>query len=113
MKFQISDGVNFMAINKKLPENLTIGEASELRKELSALLEKGENNFIIDFANCNFIDSTGLGVLVAIQKRCSEQGGKILLCSINSPQIKEIFALTRLDKVFAIYPTYEDALKNC
>ncbi|MFZ7104869.1 MAG: STAS domain-containing protein [Peptococcaceae bacterium] len=100
-----------MTITKNLSERLSIEEASKLRKELNDLLDRGENTFIINFRDCQFIDSTGLGVVVASFRRCLQQNGNLILCCIKNPQVQEILALTRLDRVFTIYATYEDALK--
>lgn len=89
-------------ISMLIPENFAVDEASEFREKLIQLIDKGENHFSLDFRNCSFIDSTGLGVLVSIYKRCMELDGSFKLHSINNPQVMKIFKLTRLDKVFEI-----------
>ncbi|KPU45113.1 putative anti-sigma factor antagonist [Oxobacter pfennigii] len=81
-----------------IPDYFSVEQASELRKEMSELFHK---NIIMDFKNCSFIDSTGLGVIVAVYKRCMEAGGSLKLRSMN-PNVYKIFKLTRLDKVFEI-----------
>lgn len=86
----------------EVPENFAVEEASEYREKAYSLIKEGENNFKFNFSNCNFIDSTGLGVLVGIYKRCVEAGGSITICSVKNPKVREIFKLTRLDKVFQI-----------
>lgn len=88
-------------INIQIPENFAVEEAAKLREELYNLIKEGEKNFIMDFSKCSFIDSTGLGVLVGIYKRCSKVNGKMELHSLN-PQIMRVFKLTRLDSVFNI-----------
>ena len=85
-----------------IPENFAVDEASEFREKLMQLINKGENHFDLDFSKCTFIDSTGLGVLVSIYKRCMELDGSFKLHSINNPQVMKVFKLTRLDKVFEI-----------
>jgi anti-sigma B factor antagonist len=74
-----------------------------LREELHKYLNEGERHLSLDFKECEFIDSTGLGVLVAVYKRCMELGGTMKLYSLK-PQVLKLFNLTRLDKVFEIYP---------
>ncbi|SHJ96990.1 STAS domain-containing protein [Paramaledivibacter caminithermalis] len=49
-----------------IPENFAVDEASEFREKLIKLTDKGEKYFSLDFSNCSFIDSTGLGVIVSI-----------------------------------------------
>jgi anti-sigma B factor antagonist len=84
-----------------IPENFAIDEATELREKLNDLINKGEINFKLNFSKCVFVDSTGLGVLVSVYKKCMEKNGSFKLNSI-SPQVIKIFKLTRLDKVFQI-----------
>jgi len=84
-----------------IPKEFTVEEASSFRERSLELLGKGEINFEIDFKQCTFIDSTGLGVLVSTYKKCTEKNGNFTLYSINADVMK-LFKLTRLDKVFDI-----------
>ncbi|MDP4144522.1 MAG: STAS domain-containing protein [Bacillota bacterium] len=86
--------------NIVLSENFSVDEAAEFREKIHILIKNGEKHFTVDFSKCSFIDSTGLGVLVGIYKKCVEINGHIQLTSINNPQVMKIFQLTRLDKVF-------------
>lgn len=85
-----------------VPENFTVDEVNIFRKKLIHLINNGERKFNIDFSKCNFIDSTGLGVLISIHKRCIRLNGSMKLYSINNPDVIEVFRHTRLDKVFKI-----------
>ncbi|QXM06185.1 STAS domain-containing protein [Crassaminicella indica] len=87
--------------NMLIPKNFSVDEADQFREKVNALIDKGEKDFVLDFNNCTFIDSTGLGVLVGIYKKCMELNGSLKLHSIH-PQVMRIFKLTRLDKVFEI-----------
>jgi anti-sigma B factor antagonist len=88
-------------LNILMPEDFAVDEASEFREKINTLISQGEKHFVLDFSNCTFVDSTGLGILVGIYKKCTELNGSLKLRSINSQVIK-IFNLTRLDKVFQI-----------
>lgn len=88
--------------NILINENFAVEEATEFRERLNRLINNGEKEFIINFKNCTFIDSTGLGVLVSIYKRCMELNLKFELHSIDNPNVMKVFKLTRLDKVFTI-----------
>lgn len=90
-------------VRVKLPKEFDIVTSDNLRKEAYSLIELGRKEFEIDFSDCEFIDSTGLGVLIAIHKKCLEVGGLTKLRNMNSPSVKKIFQLTRLDNVFNIY----------
>lgn len=85
-----------------IPESFTVDEAAEYREKIYNMINSGEKNYILDFRKCTFIDSTGLGVLVGIYKKCAERGGSLKLKSIIDPKVMKIFKLTRLDKVFDI-----------
>lgn len=84
-----------------IPENFAVEEAGDLREKLYSMILKGDNNFLLDFSKCTFIDSTGLGVLVSVYKKCAEKNGTVKLSSINQ-QVMKVFKLTRLDNVFEI-----------
>ena len=83
-------------------KNFIVEEVSKFRDELLELMKKGKKNFMLDFSNCEFIDSTGLGVIVSIYKKCKEENGNIKLQHVK-PQVMKVFELTRLDKVLEIH----------
>lgn len=87
-----------------LPESFEVNEVADFRTAVLNLLAEGQKNFIVDFSKCQFIDSTGLGALVSVYKRCVEKGGSLQLAALNYPKVASIFHLTRLDKVFTILP---------
>lgn len=83
--------------------SLYVEEAAVLRKKLIELLTQNYKNFIVDIGQIDYIDSSGLGVLVGIQKRALEKGGGVVIKGLHGT-IKELFELTRLTKVFEIQP---------
>lgn len=85
-----------------IPENFAVKEADELKQQCEDALKQGKKDFIFDFRNCKFIDSTGLGVLVSIYKKCRENDGHVKLTSVNNEDVKRVFKLTRLDEIFNI-----------
>lgn len=95
-----------------VPGKLNIEKTSEFRNEIYNALEAGLKNIVIDFSNCDFIDSAGLGVLVSSYKKAMEQEGNLKLATIDNLKVLKIFQLTRLDKVFDIYPTLEEAINS-
>ena len=86
-----------------IPTNFVVDEVATFRIQINKLIEEGNRNFIFNFSECNFIDSTGLGALVSIYKKCVEKGGSIKLKTLK-PDVEKLFKLTRLDKVFEICP---------
>lgn len=84
-----------------ISENFAVDEAGDLREKINCLIKEGKSSFVLDFSNCKFIDSTGLGVLVSLYKKCKEINGMFTLKNLN-PEVMRIFKLTRLDSVFNI-----------
>jgi anti-sigma B factor antagonist len=83
--------------------------APKLRERLIGLVEDGSYQLIVDMEDVEFLDSTGLGVLVGGLKRVRAQDGWIDLVCTQS-RILRIFRITGLNKVFAIYDTVTDAV---
>lgn len=85
----------------EIPKSFIVDEVAKFRVEINKLIEEGQKDFIFNFSQCDFMDSTGLGALVAIYKKCAEKGGTIKLKSLK-PEVERLLKLTRLDKVFEI-----------
>ena len=64
---------------------------------------------MVDFTRTGYIDSSGLGVLVSMSKKIREQGGELRLAGLNE-DLQTLFELTKLDTLFAITKTPEEAL---
>jgi anti-sigma B factor antagonist len=64
-------------------------------------LDRGERNFIIDFTQTVFIDSSGLGLLVSLSKKIRAQGGELRLTKLNA-ELTELFRLTKLGALFRL-----------
>lgn len=96
-----------------LSGRLTLGEVEvKLKRSFVALLDTGERRFLFNMAAVPYIDSAGVGELVACAKRAYEKGGVIKIVLPNDCLTYQIFVKTSLDKVFELYPT-EDAALAC
>lgn len=82
--------------------------APKLREKLISLAEAGNYRLIVDMEGVEFLDSTGLGVLVGGLKRVRAQDGGIDLVCTQS-RILRIFKITGLNKVFSIYNSVPEA----
>jgi len=92
-------------------ERLDAHNSDELKIEVNRLFESGTKNLLVDLKEVRFIDSSGLGVLVSGFKNASTHQGSIKLCSLQT-QVKSMFELTRLHRVFDIYQTIDEALES-
>jgi anti-sigma B factor antagonist len=82
--------------------------APRLRERLVELVDAGARNVVVDLGRVDFLDSTGLGVLVGALKRLRAADGTFGLVCSKEPLLK-IFRITALDQVFPIYPSIEAA----
>jgi anti-sigma B factor antagonist len=83
--------------------------APELKQELHRLVGEGARRLVIDMSDTTFIDSTTLGVLLSVVKRVRPEGGAVVLVCPDR-NVKRIFEITLLDRVFAIVDTRDEAL---
>lgn len=81
-------------------------QANQFRREVSYRLEKKPEILLINLQNVTFIDSSGLGALVSALKMVRMAGAKLFICSIND-QVRMLFELTSMDRVFKVYPDEE------
>ena len=71
--------------------------------------DDGRRKIVLDFSNVEYLSSAALGKLITMNKKVSDAGGHLRLCSIR-PDIFEVFAITRLNKVFDIRDDQQAAL---
>ncbi|HEX6498805.1 MAG TPA: STAS domain-containing protein [Micromonosporaceae bacterium] len=82
--------------------------APQLREQLIAVVEGGARYVIVDLSRVDFLDSTGLGVLVGGLKRLRSVGGEFVLVCAHERLLK-IFRITGLDRVFTLYDSVDAA----
>jgi anti-sigma B factor antagonist len=93
----------------KLRGSLDLATAPTVRAALSEATEKGTHDLVVDLTQLEFLDSTGLGVLIGAHRRAAEHGGSLRLVVPEGP-ILRLLNITGLIAVFAAYHTMEDAL---
>ena len=110
MGFSQTKGPNGVVV-VQVEGQLIVGNRHELKDLVQAALERGERRLLIDFSGTGYIDSSGLGALVSISKRVREKGGELRLSGLND-DLRSLFELTKLDTLFAITETPEQALTS-
>lgn len=84
----------------------------EIGDALSKLIEARESpRILLDFLNVDHLSSAALGMLINVNNRVKQRKGQLRLCKIR-PQILEVFAITKLNRLFKILPTREDAMQS-
>ncbi len=87
-------------------------DIQSLQETITSIIEQTERiSLILDFCNVKFLSSAVLGLLIRVSKKVYERDGQLKLCNIN-PKIYEIFKITRLTKIFDIYPDIESAVRG-
>ena len=85
--------------------------APRFRRRLLAVIGAGAQNVVIDLSGVDFIDSTGLGVLMGGAKRVRSSGGDIRLVMAGS-RLAELIELTRLDRVLDVFDSVSAATED-
>lgn len=94
--------------DRKILEELSINHIGE---QLGELAESESNpRLLLDFKNVEHLSSAALGMLITLNKQLIERQGKLVLANIH-PQIYEVFKITRLNKLFNIQSTTQDAIE--
>ena len=88
--------------------SLDLATAPTVRAALTEATEKGSHDLIVDLSQLEFLDSTGLGVLIGAHRRTAERGGSFRLVA-SEGSILRLLNITGLIAVFAVYRTLEDA----
>lgn len=90
---------------------LNAASAPALKARMHELVGHGHNELLCDLSAVSFLDSSGLAALVSGLKSTREAGGWIKLAGMNL-QVRNIFTLTKLERVFELYPNVETALTS-
>lgn len=108
LKIKRATGVSVVEFaDRKILEELSIQEIGE---ELDQLVDSEPGiRLLLNFKNVDHLSSAALGMLITLNKRIKEQNGHLKLSDINR-QIYEVFKITRLNRVFDIHETAEEAL---
>lgn len=90
---------------------LDAGNIQELGDELFNLVEQDRvHSMLLDFGNVEFLSSAALNKLIMLDKKVKQHGGQLKLCNLK-PEIQEVFVITRLNQLFQITDTVDNALK--
>lgn len=86
-------------------KRLLTADSEAFKERMTALFEGHEGPVVLDLAEVEFIDSSGLGAVVALFKMRQEMGG--LQLARLQPNVKSLLKLTRLDRIFVVHETLD------
>ena len=96
-------------IDKKILDETNI---QVIGNQMFALVEDdGCRKILLDFSNVEYLSSAALGKLIVMDKKVKAAQGQLKMCSVR-PDILGVFRITRLDKLFAIFDSREQALEG-
>ena len=102
------DGVTVLDLNGRI----TLGEGSvQLRDAIRGLIGKGQKSILLNLAEVNYIDSSGLGELVSAHTTVKNQGAGLKLLKLTK-KVHDILQLTKLYTVFDIYDDEATAIAS-
>jgi anti-sigma B factor antagonist len=96
----------------ELSGRIVLGEESgKLRETVKNLIAAGKKRIVLDMSGVTYIDSAGLGILVAAHVSAKKEGAAVSLCALGQ-KFREVLQLTRLLTVFDVYDTRAAAIDS-
>ncbi len=89
--------------------HLDASNVREFKEALQRLVTPAASRVVLDLAGVKFIDSAGLGALIACLRQLDGRRGALRLCCLT-PTVQALLALMRMDRVFLIHPDRQDAV---
>lgn len=106
---KIDDVTQVEFIDRNILDEANIQAISD---EITGIIQQSQfPQLLINFSNVDHLSSAALGALITINNKANEKDGKLRLANID-PQIYEVFVITRLNKLFSIHETLNDAMEQ-
>ncbi|MGD9898493.1 MAG: STAS domain-containing protein [Calditrichaceae bacterium] len=108
MNIQVTEhnGVSIISLAGKIMGG---PEAGQINEQINLLLDQGSKKIIMDLENVEWMNSSGLGILIGAITTLKNNGGKMALIHV-SERILSLLKITKLISVFSVYPDLESAL---
>lgn len=110
--------MNLIKVDKKnihvlqLDERIIMPNSDTTKKEIKDLLAKEEvEKLVINLHRVDFLDSTGVGVLLSIFKYMQENNGAIVICELQKA-VNKIIKITKMDIIIPVYSSVEEAVNS-
>jgi anti-sigma B factor antagonist len=108
----LGQGVRVISVHGELD----LDTAPQLEAPLDAAMSAGESSIVIDLSDCEFIDSTGIAVIVRAWQRLSDNGnesagGNLVLCCSND-QVNRLLKITGVESSISIHPDRDAAVAS-
>lgn len=103
------DHIGDVAVAVLPVDELDAGNAGEFKRDIAPVLE-ANTKLVVDLSRLRFVDSSGLGAFLSCLRHVNAKGGDLKLCRM-SKQVRGVFELVRLHRIFDILGTTEEAVR--
>jgi anti-sigma B factor antagonist len=100
--------IGTILVAKVLDSRIAADVSASFRRKLEEMISGGNQAIVLDLSNVSFIDSSGLGALIACLKGIDKEGD-LVLCGTQDT-VESMFRLTRMNKVFRMFGNVDDAV---
>ena len=90
-------------------EHLDASAAEEFKREMQPVLD-ANSKVVFDMSPLQFVDSAGLGAILSCLRRLSAANGDLKLCGLSKP-VRAVFEISRMHRIFDIFPTRSEAIQ--
>jgi anti-sigma B factor antagonist len=108
---QITDTARGDVLVCKVDGEINIDTSPQLRKTFGEYIGKNNKKIVIDFSGLTYIDSSGIATFIELFQRLKKIEGKFRICAM-SPKVKSVFEVTKVLKLFEVFNSQEEALKD-
>jgi anti-sigma B factor antagonist len=105
-----SENIGDITYVKVQVERLDAARCVSFKEEIKEVIAQGKNSIILDFSAVKFMDSSGLGAVVSVLKLLTGKS-QLVLCGVKG-MVLDLFKLTKMDRVFMMTETKEDAIQK-
>ena len=103
------DKMGDVAVAELPVEELDASNAGEFKRDIAPVLE-ANTKLVFDLSRLRFTDSSGLGAFISCLRKLNAKGGDVKLCGM-SKQVRAVFELVRMHRIFDIFGTREEAVQ--
>lgn len=96
---------------KPLSKNIDASVSTAFKGRFSDLISEGNNLFLLNLSQVDFMDSSGLGAMISILKTLKLNNGDIVICEVTNP-VLNLLKLTRMNSVFKICSSEQEGLES-
>lgn len=100
-----SDGIHTITVSGRL---LAKEDAEDLIAAFEQTLEQNANRFLMNLSELEYVNSTGLNLLIGLFTKARNAGGELVVGGI-SKKVRKLMVMTKLDSIFRIFDTEEEA----